>query len=460
MKKFYTLALATAVTLSASAVSRTLNELAPAKKQTGVSVLKMVKKSDASSLKKSEFGKVSNIREAAPAADLAGEYTITIGDYYFQSSINGTYEADCSVEVSGTTVTFTCDDFVDPVKGTYDETAGTVTFDFEKLGAVSVSGTTYYEQFEPFEWVVDPSTQKGSITPKSYSVTYSDGAFNFPADHGFSWPAYSDVACKNRAGYFGLFDVVSIVKKPDTDSNEGWTDLGKALFADPWVLPAFNINALEQTQYQFEVALQQNDADKNVYRLVDPYKGNVFAQVNSSTKGGYIEFNVSDPEHVTFSAVDAGFANSQLGVTKFYCLNYLSWAAGYLGEDPANVVGLVDMPYTTFKDGVITLSSIETTETDETTGAETKVTMYDAVFGVQGDIYGGYNWQDKDENLVPALGFIDMSSALGVGSVISDNDSVAPVHYFNLQGIEVSEPVAGQLTIRVQGSKATKILVK
>ena len=46
----------------------------------------------------------------------------------------------------------------------------------------------------------------------------------------------------------------------------------------------------------------------------------------------------------------------------------------------------------------------------------------------------------------------------GVDDIVSD-DANAPVEYYNLQGVRVANPESG-LYIRVQGKKATKVLVK
>ena len=46
----------------------------------------------------------------------------------------------------------------------------------------------------------------------------------------------------------------------------------------------------------------------------------------------------------------------------------------------------------------------------------------------------------------------------GVDDILSD-DANAPVEYYNLQGVRVANPESG-LYIRVQGKKATKVLVK
>ena len=49
----------------------------------------------------------------------------------------------------------------------------------------------------------------------------------------------------------------------------------------------------------------------------------------------------------------------------------------------------------------------------------------------------------------------------GIDSIVTDSaDENAPVEYYNLQGIRLSEPAAGQIVIRRQGSKVSKIVVR
>lgn len=49
----------------------------------------------------------------------------------------------------------------------------------------------------------------------------------------------------------------------------------------------------------------------------------------------------------------------------------------------------------------------------------------------------------------------------GVETVLGDNaDENAPVEYYNLQGMKLNNPAAGQLVIRRQGSKVSKLIVR
>lgn len=48
----------------------------------------------------------------------------------------------------------------------------------------------------------------------------------------------------------------------------------------------------------------------------------------------------------------------------------------------------------------------------------------------------------------------------GVSNIATDTDNTAPAVYYNLQGIRVDNPTPGQILIRKQGSKASKLLYK
>ncbi len=68
---------------------------------------------------------------------------------------------------------------------------------------------------------------------------------------------------------------------------------------------------------------------------------------------------------------------------------------------------------------------------------------------------GGYGFGRNNS------GTITISESAGVDNILSDVDnSKAPVEYFNLQGIRVSQPAAGTVVIRRQGTNVSKILVK
>lgn len=443
MKNLYTLALAVAVSASSVSAEKAMTlhtDLTPAGKARVVAtpVLK--------SSKSAAVVAPAKAPAKAPAASIAGEYTITIGDYYFQSSSNTEEDYDLTITQQGEEVLLECDYFVVDVIGKYSASTGKLSFETDQLGQVQLQdGSKYYASFEPFYW----SAATESIISSDFDVTVKeDGSFVFPADHGFSWPVYSDAAYTEKVGYLDIFDVISIVKGA-SDPNEGWTSVGDATLQDGWMLPCLGIDQTDPANW-YTVELQQNDKDKNVYRLVDPYKGkSPIAQYNASTKTGYIQFDVTDPDNVLFEAVDAGVVISQIGITKFFAYNTLGWAVLYTGAPASTIISVYPtFSLTTFKDGVVFLPS-----TLDEDGGYTS----DACFGDQTDTAGGYGWQDNSgisQNMESKIIF----PSAGISDVTADAADGA-VEYFNLQGVRVANPENG-VYIRTQGGKATKVFVK
>ena len=55
--------------------------------------------------------------------------------------------------------------------------------------------------------------------------------------------------------------------------------------------------------------------------------------------------------------------------------------------------------------------------------------------------------------------YIESDTATGIDDIEAD-DAKAPVRYFDLNGREISEPQKGMFVIRLQGSKATKMIAE
>lgn len=61
----------------------------------------------------------------------------------------------------------------------------------------------------------------------------------------------------------------------------------------------------------------------------------------------------------------------------------------------------------------------------------------------------------KDASAVKTLQILNSETVTGINAAIADSD--APVEYFNLQGVRIAYPLAGQILIRRQGDKVEKI---
>lgn len=282
-----------------------------------------------------------------------------------------------------------------------------------------------------------------------------DGSISFPENDIWAIGDYNN----EQSGFWILSKNNVLSKKKASDPNnpnDGWTSLGYATLQDGWVLPGLGIDQRDQKNW-YEVELQQNDKDKNIYRLVDPYKGNCpIKDQNSATNTGYIQFNVTYPDFVTFDNVDAGFTCSSLGISKMFCSNMVTyWCKKFelTVEEFINEYSYSPTFKTesTFKDGVVTLPA----EAAFTVGY-----YNDTSFGYPGDPNGGGQWLDPNNSKK----FINMETKIffpkstGVSDVSIDNTADTHIEYFNLQGVRVSDPTKGQLLIRRQGEKTDKII--
>ena len=337
----------------------------------------------------------------------------------------------------------------------YDAAKGTLTMPLDvKVGADSDGDIDFY--IKSFD--ADANDIKDGIGSASDAVaavtTDETGSIyiTFPATAFF---ALGDPKAEDLGWYILSYNNVFTheVELPDERS---WSSAGTAKFQDGWALPLFGIEQWE-SDYIFNVAIEQCNEDPDTYRLVDPYHNEDFAlcEDNTCLTPGYIEFNISDPDHVYFNDVKSGFGYAAAGFTDMYCHNFLTYLMYKYNVDAATVVEAYaeeeGMLWATYKNGVLTLPSVFVSATD---GYEN-----DACFGINGNTHAGYGWQDNSgvsANMETKIWF----TAAGINDIISDNEADAPVEYFNLQGMRIAQPEAGQLVISRQGTKTAKVLVK
>ncbi|MBD5226098.1 MAG: hypothetical protein HDS68_09105 [Bacteroidales bacterium] len=388
---------------------------------------------------------------------IAGEYTVYIGDWYWDDSALATLTYTATIEESNGYILISCEDyFPADVLATYDSTTGDITFSEMYVGSFNYSNTTLYVNFEPFYW---DSTSK-NVVKSNWTANFdaSTGVITTPADHGFSWLAYTDEELTTPYTYLEMFDVEGLVKTSGGSSGEdsdNWISIGEATFMDGWVLPAFGIDQTNP-EYWYKVPVERNIDNPNLYRLVNPYHYGPLADYNETTRTGYIQFDVTDPDHVVFDVVEAGFAFSELEVSQLYCYNTLTFYCQYMGMTAAQVVSAAGdaIPYTTFKNNVVTLGvALQDDGSYES----------DACFGIQQMQIAGYGWTDQYGISTNMSASIDLSETSDENNGISDimnNDNDTSVRFFNLQGIEVANPAKGQVVICVQGDKATKQIAR
>lgn len=382
---------------------------------------------------------------AAPSLEqLAGSWTFAMGDFYYDDSANAFIALDYNATVNVDTLVFNGAKASSlTLKATYNQSTATLSFPHAFAGIYE--GYYLYQQPFTYNWETGQTEYIKALTG-TYDPDLGMMITDIP-DSGILWIAFQG---KTQAGVYNCYDIPAATFNdavlPDLGS---WNDVGNATFMDGWVMPGFD---MDQLANQYEVPLQQNADNANLYRLVNPYKYGPLAQYNDWKGDGYIVFDVSDPDHVVFKTSPCGFSNLEMGILTFYCYNQLGMLSAYYPQySIAEIVNLQDgwSPWTTFNDGIVLLSSI--------VDKQNKL-VYDANYGYQAQPLGGYIWVDKYNQPMNMNARILFPGADGVSGVEADED--APVEFFNLQGVRVASPEAGSLVIKRQGAKSSKILVK
>lgn len=221
------------------------------------------------------------------------------------------------------------------------------------------------------------------------------------------------------------------------DNDDQWTTLeGKAIYTDDFLASIYNSHEVTAPH---EVTIQENNTTPGYYRLVNPYAAPYeFAERNDATctHNHYMYINASDPEKVYIeeSPIGVDYGDGAMAVMS---IGY----AYMLDETPAEEIPAE--AWGTLKDDAITFP------TESLLFRELKYNN------------GAWSTANGIKNTREGVFKVDLSKVKtsGLGS-IEAVDNNAPVEYFNLQGQRVSNPAAGQLMIKRQGTKVSKVVVR
>lgn len=392
---------------------------------------------------------------------IEGDWIFTLGSYYlgdFNEPVMQ-YESQYTATLydnpntGGKDVVFWVDEPVRyecPMIARYDVENNILVFQKQIVATKMYFIYQVYVTQEPFILNENDDT----VFVEGIAATYhpETGIINFNVDNGIAWFSYGDEALTDEIGLEYIVDVELAIRGNIMEEDaSNWEDAGTAVLRDGWLLPQLGFKQNDNNNL-YEVPLEQHLMNPNRYRLVDPYHIGPAAAFNESKTVGYIEFDVTDPDHVLVNPrqLNAGFANSELRLVRFYCYNYLQYLVNSTGYSASSVINAVKntIPYTTYKDNVVTLSYYN----DQGT------IIYDANFGNENDRFGGYVW--SDDNSVPMVSVIYMpgSDPLGIGSITDDSNISAPV-YYDLNGVRVDNPIGG-IYIKKEGAKVSKVIIK
>lgn len=331
------------------------------------------------------------------------------------------------------------------IKGTLDAAVGTITVpNMQKIGDYNHSDNKQYSVY-----FLTFSMTTGEMADTDLVLT-TDGNGSWTTDLGIAfWIPELD-------GGFLLQMDNSFIKRSEL-SNEGWVDAGKATFTDGWVNAWFDAYEVPFTSAPYQVDIQQRVDNDKVIRIVNPYSSGAYAEYNSSTVGGAIEIDYSNPDCVLVKQGE----NVKLG-------EYSDGTAAmcFIGQYPGfywQEVGQAIYPgnfgfYFNYTEGFEIDEIIEEFADEEgylSYMNGNTIVLEGATFGASGNCgktYGG--WSSPDQLGIPMLE-LDNSGVAFVGA-----DANAPIEYYNLQGVKINNPAEGELVIARQGNTSKKIIVR
>lgn len=232
--------------------------------------------------------------------------------------------------------------------------------------------------------------------------------------------ADGNVQSKDVSYFFGEFE-----------SDDDWKALGTGQFTEG--IYAANYDDIDNET--FDVEVQESKTQAGRYRIVNPYanhsslgKDAIAATEHGHNHYIYIDATVADRVFIEASPIGLDGPYGHAAVT-----SYGAQYAGTSVEDQAKAAGF----YGTYD-------------------ADTRTISYPdnmILLGEKGYNNGAFLSGNTGTKLV-------LPESAGVGDIISDSNGDAPVEYFNLQGVRVANPAAGQFVIKRQGSEVTKMIVR
>lgn len=461
MKKIYAL-MALATTLTASAV------VSPVAKN-GLETA--MKENAATAIGEYTFVENNNGMMKAPAVgDVNNYYAFS---YYGRTDKDNKERNYCTIQIkkiSDTEVEIyglatPLGDF--GVKGTYNASAQTITIAPQSVvpaGALDPSIgeiRLYTQEFDVVDGYIENERDIPSITftycPNGVqmndgSVGYIGGwlpdssyqqlLFNTPANIGTTSGFIG--GWKYGVAFGALEDLFPEAPAFTYNSSE-WSYAGKSSFTDGW----FGVLSNAGSFPAYEVDTYVNNADGNIFMLKNPYgAGSPYASINTYKEDGFLILDITNPDCVLVRPnVNAGFvAEEYMGVVSNIALTTAESDQYYMqGSSYEDIIEEGE----TFGDEIANINSSRLVSLPTC-----RLQMIpDFNFPNYWIVGGG------DNNPRPMVSKIQLADPTGVEGVINDTEN-APKRFFNLQGLEIANPEAGELVIVKQGNKTTKTIVK
>lgn len=238
--------------------------------------------------------------------------------------------------------------------------------------------------------VAAPITAK--FNPETGELKFKDGDY-------LAWIDYKNYEGTEDPYDEGAWYIVLSAKRTgdlEKEQPDNWDYKGEATIIDGWLSPRFGKEQNLQENW-LKAGLYQYKKNPSLYRLKNPFQDLKVENYEIYSGTGYIEFDVSDPDHVVFNRIDSGWTCPGIGINKFYCYNILGYyLTDYkmMGENYSVSDFLLFfnpyIPFTTYKNGIVDLGAI----------LYAGEVVYDANFGdstypTGGNIWMGFNMRSR-----------------------------------------------------------------
>ena len=425
MKKIFTLLAAAAITVSASAFDLQLpdnleyHKLQPIKQEVKAASgnIDFTFETNAT-VQRRALG----ARKADGTNTIEGEWTFSFADMYMDISLGKIVEAPYMATLDDMGQVIFIDETGEylPFIAQYSP-SGLLTFNKTLLGYMEEMKIFLYQ--EPY--IYNKGLDYQTITGHFYA---EEGIITFNPDTGIAWNAYEDQSGTVDKGLFIAYDFIEA-----QTGIEKWSEFGTGTFLENIAYP-FMSGGIQNSR-SVPVNVMQSDSRPNVFKVLDPFQALYSALGIKGVESPYMILDATDPNNVLIPQQSVGFMaaynNQTIGVLQYVGGSFVQEQSGgtFMPEE--------DLVYATYKVDA---------NGNHTIGIP-KNTCF--LFGFltqqyyRGSYYGSVLEFKANENAVE--------------NIVDENDN-APVEYFNIQGIRVSNPEAGQLVIKRQGNKVEKII--
>lgn len=454
MKNFY-MSIAMVCALSASAVAANTGEV---QKQTLARGFYPVE-SAVGNINMSTAKKAKAHTRALTVDDIAGAYTLS-SDPVFSDGNGGMRPATSGVTciitaISDTQIVLQLEPFcsgytnvkMERLVATFDADAQTIainvednqnlgTVDYSDIGLQTLSFTAQR---------ANTTTNKWETLEELVGHVNADGSIQLCSDmerFGFVYDYAGSANMPAGTYYMDAFRNAKLTIPDYFKYNAAeWETVGQATFTDDF------INQLLKEEYvvsPFSTDLLRNKTDNNTYLVKNVYQHGNFAEINQvPTSEGYIVFNVADPTFVWMRPLTGcGMWQLDEDTDDIYELLPYNMEGDFIFNDKLSVADAKSA----LEENEYTPSSL-----DATTGT---VKIQNILYGNTFEPFRR-GWFGAANPIIMTFQSDVFKGGSGVNGIISDNEN-APKRYFNLQGVEIANPEAGQIVIVRQGNETTK----